>query len=215
MQTTDQSHGLFVCHECDALQNISGIKLGNVASCVCCGSTLFRNPKEGFERPLAFLFASAILFLVANIYPIMEITIAGIERSATLTDSAMIFLVLGDPLLAAAVWVPGVLLPGLIMFGLLYVLSSIRFNMNWPYTKPILVLASRFIPFGMMDVFLLGVLVALVKLVALADVLLGPGFYAFVALIIVYAGAMSSFEPHLLWERLDKNSDDQLKQDRL
>jgi len=204
MLITDKPHGLFVCHECDALQNISGIKPGNVASCVCCGSTLFKNPKGGLERPLALLIASAIMFLVANVYPVMTINIAGIVQSATLTDSAMIFIQLGNPELAAAVWIPSVLLPGSIIFGLLYVLLSIRFSMGLPYTKPILVLVSRFLPFGMMDVFFLGVLVALVKLVALADVLLGAGFYAFIALILCYAAATASYEPHILWERLER-----------
>lgn len=206
MLITDKPHGLFVCHECDALQNISGIKPGNVASCVCCGSTLFKNPKGGIERPLAFLIASAIMFLIANVYPVMTINIAGIEQSATLTDSAMIFIELGNPELAAAVWIPTVLLPGSIIFGLLYVMLSIRFSMELPYTKPVLVLVSRFLPFGMMDVFFLGVLVALVKLVALADVLLGAGFYAFIALILCYAAATASYEPHVLWEYLDKKS---------
>lgn len=215
MHTIDKPHGLFVCHECDALQNISGIQAGNVATCVCCGSTLFRNPQGGVERPLALTLASAILFLVANIYPIMQIKIAGIEQSATLTGSAQAFLDLGNPLLAAAVWVPAVLIPGVIIFGLLYVLYSIRFNLGLPYTRPILILVSRFSPFGMMDVFFLGVLVALVKLVALADVLLGAGFYAFMALIFVFAAATASLELHQLWESLDNKINQQLKRSLL
>ena len=215
MQVIGQPQSLFVCHECDAFQSISAIQPGNVAVCVCCGSTLFRNPKGGVERPLALILASAILFLVANIYPIMKIKIAGIEQSATLTGSARVFLELGNPALAAGVWVPSVLIPGLIILGLLYILCSIRFNVGFPYTKAILVLVSRFLPFGMMDVFLLGVLVALVKLVALADVLLGAGFYAFVALIFVFAAATASLEVHQLWESLDKQSDEQLQRSLL
>ena len=58
----------------------------------------------------------------------------------------------------------------------------------------------------MIDVFLLGVLVALVKLVALADILLGSGFYALVLLIFSYAATSSSFEPHVLWQRLSNEA---------
>jgi paraquat-inducible protein A len=54
----------------------------------------------------------------------------------------------------------------------------------------------------MMDVFLLGILVSLVKLVALADVALGMGFYAFLILIFLYAASLASLEPHTLWEHL-------------
>ncbi len=64
--------------------------------------------------------------------------------------------------------------------------------------------ASRLLPWGMMDVFLLAILVALVKLVSLADVVLGVGFIAFVALVLCYAAALSSIELHMLWNQLDK-----------
>lgn len=206
MEVNEQANMLFVCHECDALQNVSAIKPGNVATCVCCGSSLFKNPVSGIEKPLALVIASMILFIVANIYPIMTLNIAGIERDTTLTGSALIFLQQGSPELAATVWLPSVFIPGFILFGLFYVLLSIRYNLGWSYTKPILVWVSRLLPWAMMDVFLLGVLVALVKLVALADVFLGIGFYAFVVLIFVYAAAISSLEPHVLWEALDKQA---------
>lgn len=206
MEVNEQPKMLFVCHECDALQNVSGLNPGNVALCVCCGSSLFKNPVDGIEKPLALVIASMILFVVANIYPIMTINISGIERETTLTGSALIFLQQGSPELAATVWLPSVFIPGFILFGLFYVLLSIRYELGWFYTKPILVWISRLLPWAMMDVFLLGVLVALVKLVALADVFLGAGFYAFVVLIFTYAAAMSSLEPHLLWQALDEQA---------
>jgi len=199
----------FVCHECDALQQVSAIKPGNTVNCICCGSKLFRNPVNGIEKPLALIVAAAILFIVANVYPIMTINIAGIERATTLTGSALIFIELGSPELAAVVLIPSVLIPGFIIFGLLYILLSIRFNLALPFTRPLLVWASRLLPWAMMDVFLLGVLVALVKLVALAGVLLGPGFYAFLALIFAYAAATASLEPHTLWQALGGQTSNQ------
>ena len=206
MTTEERPSIRFVCHECDALQQVSAIKPGNTVHCICCGSKLFRNPVNGIEKPLALIIAAALLFIVANVYPVMTINIAGIERATTLTGSAMIFIELGSPELAATVWIPSVLIPGFIIYGLLYVLLSIRFNLGLPYTRPLLVWASRLLPWAMMDVFLLGVLVALVKLVALADVLLGPGFYAFIALIFAYAAATASLEPHTLWESIDRQA---------
>ena len=209
MQATEHPSICFVCHECDALQQVSEIKPGNTVYCICCGSKLFRNPVNGIEKPLALIIAAAILFIVANIYPVMTINIAGIERATTLTGSAMIFIELGSPELAATVWIPSVLIPGFIIFGLLYILLSIRFGLGLPFTRPLLVWASRLLPWSMMDVFLLGVLVALVKLVALASVFLGPGFYAFIALIFAYAAATASLEPHALWEALGEKSSGQ------
>ena len=196
----------FVCHECDALQQVSEIKPGYTASCICCGSKLYRNPVNGIEKPLALIIAAAILFIIANVYPVMTINISGIESSVTLTGSAMIFIKLGSPELAATVWIPSVLIPGFIIFALLYVLLSIHFNLGLPFTRLLLVWGSRLLPWAMMDVFLLGVLVALVKLVALASVLLGPGFYAFVALIFTYAAATASVDLHTLWQSIDRQA---------
>ena len=204
MESKEQAGIRFVCHECDALQHVRDIEPGNVATCVCCGSTLFKNPVGGVEKSLALIMASMILFIVANLYPIMTLNIEGIERNATLTDSALIFIKLGRPELAVTVWFTSVFIPGFIISGLLYVLLSIRYELALPYTKPVLVWMTRLYPWDMVDVFFIGILVTLIKLVKLADVLLETGFYAYFVLIIIYAAARSSIEPHYLWECLSK-----------
>ena len=203
----DQSGILFVCHECDALQRVPVVEPGNDANCVRCKSRLFRNPKGGIDKPLAFVIASMILFVVANVFPIMTLTIVGVKLTTTISGAAYIFMQQGSPELAAIVWLPSVLIPGVIISGLFYVLFSIRFQMNWRYTKPILVLISRLLPWGMMDVFMLGILVSMVKLVALADVVIGTGFYAFAILVVLYAGTIASLETHTLWESLKDQAD--------
>jgi len=208
-ETIDQSGILFVCHECDALQRVPAVEPGHDAECVRCGLRLFRNPKGSIDKPLALIIASIILFLIANTYPIMTLTIAGVKLTGTITDTAWVFVQQGSPEIAAIVWLPSVLFPGLTIAGLFYVLFSIRFQMNWPHTRTILAWITHLLPWGMMDVFLLGILVALVKLVALADVLLGTGFYAFLILIFLYAATIASLEPHTLWESLNVRADEQ------
>lgn len=206
MEAAEHPDILFICHECDALQKVPAMEPGNVATCLCCGSTLFRCPRGGTEAPLALFISSLILFLIANIYPIMKLEIAGIERETTLIGSALIFIHEGYPGLAVIVGLSSVLIPGFIILGLVYILLSIHHQLDWPFTKPVLLWVSRMLPWGMMDVFLLGILVSLVKLSALADIVLGPGFYAFAVLIVLYAAAISSLEPHFLWEQLDRRS---------
>jgi paraquat-inducible protein A len=201
-KSTDQQGTLFVCHDCDALQRVPAVAPGHDALCVRCGSRLFRNPKSDIDKPLAFIFASMILFVIANTHPVMTITILGIAKNASISDAALAFIHAGSPEIAVIVWLPSVLLPGLTISALFYVLFSIRFELNWPGTKTMLVWISRMLPWGMMDVFLLGILVSLVKLVALADVALGMGFYAFLILIFLYAASIASLEPHTLWEHL-------------
>lgn len=207
METIDQSGILFVCHECDALQRVPDVEPGHDAICIRCKSQLFRNPRGGIDKPLALVIAVMIMFIVANIYPIIDLTIAGVNLSTTITGAAYVFWQSGSPELAAIAWLPSVLIPGLIIAGLCYVLFSIRFQLNWPYTKPMLVLVGRLLPWGMMDVFLLGILVSMVKLAALASIVVGISFYAFVLGVVLYAATIASLEPHTLWESLKDQSD--------
>jgi paraquat-inducible protein A len=202
IKTMDQAAILFVCHECDALQKVPAVEPGHDAICVRCKSRLFRNPWGGIDKPLALVMASLMIFVVANVNPIMTLDILGVKLNTTITGAAYTFMRSGSPELAAIVWLPSVLLPGLILSGLFYVLFSIRFQMNWRYTKPVLVWISRLLPWGMMDVFLLGILVSLVKLVGLADVVIDMGFYAFFLVVVLYAATIASLEPHTLWEAL-------------
>lgn len=143
--------------------------------------------------------------------PTLKVRRTHLALDSRLTGSALIFVEQGNIILATAVWLPSVLIPGVIIFSLCYILFSVYYNFRWPYTKPILVWVSRLFPWGMMDVFFLGILVALVKLVALADVLLGTDFYAFLALIFTYTAAISSLEPFLLWQKLEDAGDKQLE----
>jgi len=192
----------FVCHDCDALQLVPAVEPGHDALCVRCGSRLFRNPAGGIDKPLAFIFASLILFVIANTNPVMSISILGLVQNASVSDAALAFIDAGSPELAAIVWLPSVLIPGLTIASLFYVLASIRFDLRWPGTRTLLVWISRLLPWGMLDVFLLGILVSLVKLAALAHIALGIGFYAFLALIFLYAASIASLETHTLWEHL-------------
>jgi len=195
-----------ICHECDALQDVAHIPKGNIAFCICCGERLFKNSVSAIETPLALIMACAILFIVANLYPVLQLTLVGIEREATLTGSAFIFFMQGSPELAMVVLLTSFILPGFCIFALLYILLSLYFKQCWPFSRLLLVWVKRLLPWGMMDVFLLGILVALVKLVAFADVVLGLGFAAFVVLIFCYAAAVSSIEMHLLWNALDNHA---------
>jgi len=202
LKTMDQEEIRFVCHECDALQMVPAVEPGHDANCIRCKSLLFRNPRGGIDKPLAFLMASMVMFVIANVMPIMTLTIVGVKLSTTITGAAYIFYQQGSPELAAIVWLPSVFIPGVIILSMFYVLFSIRFQLNWRYAKPLLVLTGRLLPWGMMDVFMLGILVSIVKLVGLADVVIGTGFYAFAFLVVLYASTIASLETHTLWERL-------------
>jgi len=94
IQLTDKRQ-LMVCHECDALQNVAHVPKGDTAMCICCGERLFKNARSPIEKPLALTLACLILFVLGNLYPILQLTIAGIESETTLIGSALMFFELG------------------------------------------------------------------------------------------------------------------------
>jgi len=196
---------LMVCHACDALQEVSHIPKGNIASCICCGVRLFKNTTSTIESPLALLIACSIFFVIANIYPVLQLNIAGIERETTLVETAYMFFLEGSPLLAIVVLLTSIVFPGFCVFSLLYVYLAIYFKKNGFFIRPLLVWSSRLLPWAMMDVYLLAILVAVVKLLSLATVILGIGFIAMIGFVVLYAACISSIEMHVLWTRLDEN----------
>ena len=205
MHMEENNQTLIICHACDALQDVSHIPKGNIASCICCGIRLFKNTKHTVERPLALLIACSIFFIIANIYPVLQLNIAGIERETTLIETAFMFYTEGSPVLAVVVVLTSFIFPGFCVFSLLYVFMAIYFKKNWYFTRSLLVWSSQLLPWAMLDVYLLAILVAVVKLVSLASVILGIGFSAMVGFVIFYAACISSIEMHVLWTKLDEN----------
>jgi len=90
----------------------------------------------------------------------------------------------------------------LMMVSGLYVLLAVRFRKSFPAVRLLLSWIGHLEPWVMLDVFMLGVLVAFVKLGNMATMYTGNSLYAFVALILVFAAASSSFDAHLLWHKL-------------
>ena len=196
-------HRTVACHECDILQTIPPMPPGGTAQCVRCNARLVTNPKGGLDTPLALMLGAAILFLIANFYPLLELDVQGLSRTTTFTGAALTLMREDMLPLGLVVWATSVWAPGLVIAITLYILLAVRFHRHLPLLRPLLAWLSLIRPWGMLDVFMLGILVALVKLAGMADIVLGPGLYAFVPLILFSAGAAATLEPRLLWERLD------------
>ena len=191
------------CHESDLLQRIPPVPRGGSARCLCCGARLMSNPRGGLDLPLALSLSALILYLIANGYPLMELEVQGRTQQTTLTGAALAMIADDKFMLGATVWMTSVLAPGLVIGINLYLLTAARFMRPWPLLRPLLVWVSRLQPWGMLDVFMLGVLVAMVKLGDMAEIVIGPGLYAFVPLMLFTIATGATVEPRLLWQRLE------------
>jgi paraquat-inducible protein A len=83
------------------------------------------------------------------------------------------------------------------------VLFGVRLRLQLPGLRTVLAWVSHLEPWGMLDVFMLGVLVSFVKLAGMATIHIGLSLYAFVGLIFVSAAATAALEPQLLWHKID------------
>ncbi len=199
----EMSVRLVACKDCDLLHHLGELPEGLTARCRRCGGVLRKSRRNGLERTLALALAAAILFAVANAFPFLAFEMKGQVTQTTLLTGVFDLYEQGMPEIAALVLVTSVLAPLLQITLLLYVLLPIRWNrVPWQMARAFRLL-RHVQPWSMMEVFLIGILVAVTKLVGMADVVPGLALWSFALLIVVLAGAMSSFDPQVAWERLE------------
>jgi paraquat-inducible protein A len=194
---------LIACHDCDLLQRHVALPPKGVARCPRCGATLYRDARNAFDRTLAFSLASLILLLVANLFPFMTFKMGGLVEVNHLASGVGELGSQGYWELAALVFFATVLAPALRLALLTFVSLALRSGRRPPFLRPALKVAGALQEWAMLDVFLLGAIVAVIKLSDLADVQLDLGMYAFCALILTLSAANSAFDTHSAWDTLE------------
>ncbi len=203
---TGSTH-LIACHECDLVHTIPLMPDRAAARCVRCGSVLFRSKPDSINRTIAWTVAGMVLFLVAITFPFLGMKSGGIERhTALLTGIHEIYKqeMVG---LAFLVMLTCVLAPLAQMLGLLYVFVPLKFNRTVRFATPVFRAFQHIQPWSMMEVFMLGILVSLVKLGKMATIVPGLAVFAFGLLIFALTFAVSSVDSHMVWERIEELSD--------
>ena len=193
---------VIACHECGTVHRLPAMPDDTIARCVACGAKIFIRFEGSVERTLALYLAALALFVVANAFPILTMSIGGQTNASTILDSAKALHDAGMWPLALAVGLAGTLLPLAKILGMLAVLVPLQLGRRPPWMVACFRWVERLQPWAMMEVYLLGVIVAYVKLQDLATVHLGVALYAFVGTIILLAAADARFEPHAIWRRL-------------
>ncbi|MGE6493095.1 paraquat-inducible protein A [Cupriavidus metallidurans] len=197
------THGkLIACHECDLLQREVIVPEGGALRCRRCSAQLYRELPNSLDRALAFSLAAVVLFAVANLYSIVGLSVSGTVVETTLLGAVSELYLDGKWPIAGLVFLTTVLMPVLQTASMLWLLIPLKFNCV-PWGGPAIFRLCRFCqPWGMTEVLILGLLVALVKLSAIASVVVGPALWSFAALMLVLAAAGSAFDTRHLWSRV-------------
>ena len=191
------------CEICDTVhhkQHLAGLA---VARCTRCGSVLYRHVGlRSADRQLAIAFGALITFLIANAFPIVELETNGLTTRTTLIE-AIINLVSGDrTVIAVMVALATIVFPLMEMLALIYLLLPLRLGRRSPGFDVVLRGIQAVRPWGMIEVFMLGVLITVVKMTSIARVIPEIALFAFGVLSFLIA-ALVSFDPRDLWDLAD------------
>ncbi len=155
------------------------------------------------NRALALAFAALFFFILANAFPFIGLREDYRESQMLLAGSVSGLEEDGYPVLGGAVGVFTLAAPSLVIGALIYILLPLRRERRLPWARQICRAMYEARRWNMVEVFLLGVIVSLLKLGRLAKVALGPSFWAYIGLILCLAAALAALDQRQLWEELE------------
>ena len=196
---------LVACHTCGLVSRWPAAS--RPVRCPRCGVALHRRIPRSVSRSWAFLVAAILLYLPANLYPVMSVTSFGQVRADTIFSGAEFLLAHGMWPLALIVFVASILVPVVKILTLAYLLLSVQLrSAARPIDRTRLYRLTEFVGrWSMVDVFVVSVLVALVHLGQVAEVEAGAGAVFFAAVVVLTMLAAKTFDPRLIWDNVDND----------
>ena len=198
---------IIACRVCGQVHELPPLPAGTVADCVRCGSRLARRSRSSLHRTAALSLAALLLYVPANVLPILHLELYGAVSENTVWDGVRKFYQQHEYFIATIVLLASVIIPFLKLVGLLFVVGTTAVKSNrlmnfrtWTF---------RFIDsigkWAMLDVFVVGIWVSVVKLGSLGKVLPGNGLFPFGCVVVLTLLASASFDPQLIWENREQS----------
>ena len=192
------------CHTCHLLSRWKPSAHAHLL-CPRCGSALhLRNPNS-ITRAWALTLTALILYIPANVLPIMTVISMGHGEPDTILSGVRVLIAGGLWPLALLVFFASIVVPVLKLVALSYLLISVQRKSYWrPRDRTVLYRITEAVGrWSMIDVFMISILVALVKLGSIATIEPGAGAMAFAAVVVVTMLAAMSFDPRLIWDAME------------
>ncbi|CAP43000.1 paraquat-inducible protein A [Bordetella petrii] len=195
---------LISCEHCASIFRRHELQRGETATCSRCGTILWRYSGLSVSGWLALTLTALIVFVVANGYPVVSMSVRGLVRDASLLDAVAMTWQQGYVMTATMTGLAGFGLPLLQLCLLAWVLWPLTRGREPRGLRPAMRLLGMLRPWCMVPVFLLGVVVAVVKLAGMARVGPEPGLYAF-AVLTVLLTMLSRLSPHAIWRYAEES----------
>jgi paraquat-inducible protein A len=192
--------GVVACHECDALHQLMPLAREQRAHCLRCGAVLYRNAREEIDDALAWSITAAMLFMIANVFPFLGLKLQGRIEENVVASGVIAMFRGGQPEIGVLVGLTSIVFPALIITGMLWILVPLKLGFRPPAATQVFRVIRALSPWTLLGVFMLGVLIAFVKLGDIATVLPGVSLFAFGGLMLAAAAAAGHFDASMLWQ---------------
>ena len=201
--------GLMSCHSCSMVVRRPSASAASVVRCPRCGARLHCRKPNSIHRTWALLIAALIFYFPANMLPITITTYLGSAQYDTILSGVLYFMHTGSWGIALIIFVASIVVPIGKLIILCGLLLSVQWRSRWrPKERSrlyrIIELVGRW---SMLDVFVVTVLVALVRLGYLSTIEAGPGVIYFAAVVVITMIAAMTFDPRLMWDVLENDDD--------
>jgi len=198
--------GLINCHACGQLSRARELPPSHGAACPRCGASLHLRKPNSLARTWALAIAAAILYIPANTLPVMTVVSFGRGEPDTILSGVQTLIAGGMWPLALLVFFASITVPVVKLVGLVYLLLSVHLKSRWrPRDRTALYRLIELIGrWSMIDIFMISILVALVRLGSIATVDPGAGATSFAAVVVLTMLASESFDPRLVWDALEE-----------
>ena len=178
------------------------LAVGEASSCPRCGHTLSRHLPQQERKPIAYGIAAIIMFALSNVFPFMSFSAKGLGQEMTFLQCITVLVDQGYLFLGVLLSLTLIGFPLICIGSIMLILWRLDKDMHSSALRSLGRLLCRIQPWLMVDVFLIGVLISLVKLMGMADIKMGLSFWAFVGYTLLLIKMISSFDRMWLWQRL-------------
>ncbi|ABC37062.1 paraquat-inducible protein A [Burkholderia thailandensis] len=205
--------GMASCHACGHVQKLARPSPASPGShdrpehCARCGAALHSRTPDSIARTLALLIAAAILYIPANLLPIMRTASIVGSQEDTIMSGVVYFWTSGEWPLAVVVFVASILVPMMKLGVLAILVYTAQRRSAWrPMQRTKLYrIVERIGRWSMLDIFVVTLTVALVHFRSLAVITAGPGALAFGSVVILTMLASMQFDPRLIWDNVENS----------
>jgi paraquat-inducible protein A len=196
---------VIVCPACDLAHRVAAVRPQR-SRCVRCRAVLQQSTGGSIDSAIALGVTALLLFVFSNIYPLVAMNFNGTTRAATLIDATLGFYRQGHPALAAIVFTTTFFGPLFQITALLYLLVPLRGGTYAPAAGNVFRFLTHVRPWTLVEVFMLGTVVALVRLAKFAQVLPGVALWSYALLMLTLAALTYYTSPEQFWRWAERRA---------